>query len=214
MTLSNKQTKFIDDYLKEQDVAFWDIRIELIDHVASKLEANKNLILNRNFLIKEFGTKITLSKVVSQKQKVLTRKYWNLFIKEISSCLKSPLKLMSLVLFVFTYYVVLSKFNGNIFKYASYIIFYLPWIIWATFSIFNFNKKNHSIHLHSATYFIYGSLIIQGFVTNIDTNASFDIKSLVFILISINGIWTFFGFKIYMDAYKNYTKLFDQYQKL
>jgi hypothetical protein len=38
MKLSKDQIITIDDYLKENGVKYWDIRLELIDHLASKLE--------------------------------------------------------------------------------------------------------------------------------------------------------------------------------
>ncbi len=67
MKLTKEQIQFIDDYLKEQKVKFWDIRIELIDHIASKLEENPEIKLTRTFLIREFGTSITLDKLVHKK---------------------------------------------------------------------------------------------------------------------------------------------------
>jgi hypothetical protein len=39
MNLTPPQIKYIDDYLKYHKVNYWDIRIELLDHIVSKVEA-------------------------------------------------------------------------------------------------------------------------------------------------------------------------------
>jgi|GEM_PF-2356995 hypothetical protein len=39
MLLDQSQIKYIDDYLKHHKIDYWDIRIELLDHIVSKVEA-------------------------------------------------------------------------------------------------------------------------------------------------------------------------------
>lgn len=47
--LSKEHIAFIDTYLKNSDVVFTDIRIEMVDHVASQIEAIMNAGDNREF---------------------------------------------------------------------------------------------------------------------------------------------------------------------
>jgi hypothetical protein len=83
--LSKEQILFIENYLIEQGVKYWDVRAELIDHSASKLEENPNLILTRTFMILEFGSSISLNKILDSKRELLTKKYQYHALKEIKN---------------------------------------------------------------------------------------------------------------------------------
>lgn len=207
MALSKKHIQYIDSYLKEQGVNFWDIRIELIDHVASKLEENQDIILNRTFLIKEFGTRITLDKLVFDKEKSIRKKYKKLYFKEMIHLIKSPLKVLLIMLFVFSYYYILSEFSVEIFNYTSLVILILPISILMILSFRMFKKKNKSVHIEGAKIFIFSSIIILQFI-NIRTNSSFNHKLIIYVLVSLNAVWFYIGFKIYIKASKKYTKIF------
>ena len=85
MKLTKEQIQFIESYLIEQGVNYWDVRIELIDHLATKLEENPNLVLTRTFMILEFGSSISLNKVLDSKRTLLNKKYQFLALKEIKN---------------------------------------------------------------------------------------------------------------------------------
>ncbi|MBD3725032.1 MAG: hypothetical protein IE891_09740, partial [Flavobacteriaceae bacterium] len=38
MSLNKEQIKFIDNYLKNSEVIYYDIRMEMLDHIASAVE--------------------------------------------------------------------------------------------------------------------------------------------------------------------------------
>jgi hypothetical protein len=40
MKLTKEQIQYIDNRLKKEGIKYWDIRIEMIDHVVSDLEKN------------------------------------------------------------------------------------------------------------------------------------------------------------------------------
>lgn len=86
MKLNKEEILFIENYLIEQGVKYWDVRIELIDHLATKLEENPNLILTRTFMILEFGSFISLNKIIDEKRISLNKK---LQIKEIKNIFES-----------------------------------------------------------------------------------------------------------------------------
>ena len=83
MELSKEQISFIDQYLKNKGVKYWDIRLEMVDHVASKLEKNDKPLLDEKFLFIEFGPYYAIKKMVNQKIKLINKKYKKLFFKEL-----------------------------------------------------------------------------------------------------------------------------------
>ena len=74
MKLSKDQIKYIDDYLKDNGIKYWDIRLELIDHFASKLEKLVHVDLSKALLIKEFGTSASLENIQKEKRKSINKK--------------------------------------------------------------------------------------------------------------------------------------------
>ena len=74
MKLNKEQIATIDTYLKENKVEYWDVRLEMIDHLASKLEKQQQVILTKNLLIKEFGSSISLEKTLDVKRKSVNKK--------------------------------------------------------------------------------------------------------------------------------------------
>ena len=75
MILHREQIIFIDNYLKEKGVKYWDIRLEMIDHIASKMEENEEIVLSKEFLSKEFGSNYQINKTVRERCKSVNKKY-------------------------------------------------------------------------------------------------------------------------------------------
>lgn len=97
MKLNKEQITTIDTYLKENGVEYWDIRLEMIDHLASKLEKQEQAILTKNLLIKEFGSSISLEKTLDIKRKMVNKKFRKLYLKEIIHFFKSKKNVLILV---------------------------------------------------------------------------------------------------------------------
>lgn len=208
MKLSKKQIVYIDDYLIEYGVKYWDVRIELIDHVASKLEDNQDNILNKTFLIKEFGTNVSLNKVVDEKTTLLIKKYRKLHFKEVFQLFKSPIKILGVFILIGLYYLIFSKFHTKFFIQISFILFYLPFLVSLLISVYNAIKKNKSAHIESSLNFILlGMILINPLLLNIKSDAHFNQKLTLFILLSLHTVWIFSGYKVYLKTFKEYSKI-------
>ncbi|MCF6280116.1 MAG: hypothetical protein L3J14_07190, partial [Flavobacteriaceae bacterium] len=192
MELTKEQIQFIDDYLKEQKVKFWDVRIELIDHIASKLEENPEVKLTRTFLIREFGTSITLDKVVFEKQQLLMKKYSRLRFKTALTLLKSPIELIG---FILCYYYIFSMYS-SVFVRVSQFLFYTPILISFIFIAYHRIKKNKSLHLKTALYFIMLSVLFNSLVMNLSINMSHTKGFLLFILITFFSTYAYVSYKV------------------
>ncbi|MCF6224461.1 MAG: hypothetical protein L3J34_12145 [Flavobacteriaceae bacterium] len=208
MNLTKEKITTIDVYLKENGVKYWDVRIELIDHVASKLEDNPEIILNKTFLIKEFGTNISLNKVIDKKTTLLIKKYRKLHYKEAIQLFKSPIKILGVFTFIVLYYLIFSKFNTKFFIRISFILFYLPFLVSLLISAYNSIKKNKSVHIESSLNFILlGIILINPLLINIKSDAHFNQKLTLFILLTLHTVWIFSGYKVYLKTFKEYSKI-------
>lgn len=164
MKLTKEEIKFIDDYLLKNKVKYWDVRLELLDHIVSAVEdkiENEGISFNEALLdvhrgfgnqFVEFGvsktkifdkglyqSNIGFEKFIRNKQKELGRKqrklYWRTFVPFIKSA-KFFLEFILVLLLVFL-----------IFQYNQKAAFVVAMIISVTpeaFKIFNgvFSKSS------------------------------------------------------------------------
>jgi hypothetical protein len=116
MKLSKDQIRFIEKYLIKNEVKFWDVRLELLDHIVSSVEdkmSTDNLTFQEALLQvhRGFGNQLInmsrhskhyewttglyqanngFKKFTRNKQKEIGRKYWHQFWTSLPEFLKSP----------------------------------------------------------------------------------------------------------------------------
>lgn len=159
MKLTKSQILFIENYLIDQGVKYWDVRVELIDHVATKLEENDSLELTRTFLIKEFGTAISLDKIVEVKRKTLLKKFQKLGLIEIKGVFISSKKISLFILLLTFYSIAFFELSGSNLKWFILSLYAFPLLSLLFFGIRYNLKKQKSIQVESAKYFML-SLVI------------------------------------------------------
>ncbi|MBJ2173488.1 hypothetical protein JBL43_04525 [Aureibaculum sp. A20] len=97
MELTKQQIAFIDNYLKDKGVKYWDIKLELIDHIVSDVEheinfENKNFDDAFRYSIEKWKSQLRLStnwmtglansrpKIIIQKAKKIFSKWFILYL--------------------------------------------------------------------------------------------------------------------------------------
>ncbi len=213
MELTKQQIQFIDNYLIEQGVKYWDVRIELLDHVASKLEENENIELNRTFLITTFGTKTSLNNVIEEKTTTLKKLYKKQRFKEFIAILKNPLELIILLSFAYLYYFVF-KTQPKIFITSTLILFYAPFLISICLLMYNLFKKNQSIRIEVALKFsTFMYVILNPLIMNLN-EISYARKTFVLIGLILCSFYAYTAFKLYFKTYRKQAKIHKKLQQL
>ncbi len=220
MKLSKEQIKYIDDYLIEGGIEFWDIRLELIDHFASKLEKQDQVNLTRNLLIREFGTSASLGKILEIKRKIINKKYKKLFNQEILNFFKPVKNILILTLLFFVYYQLFKKLDAKLFLKLSMGIALIPPVISVIFQISNWIKGNISIYLATALFYFMFSFLIYNAIAQLMINDSFfDIpqqtQSIITLLsLPLYLVCMYCGFKVYYKTYKEYSRIYKELQSI
>lgn len=216
MELSKEQISFIDQYLKKKGVKYWDVRLEIVDHVASKLENNDKLLLDEYFMFEEFGQDTAIKKIVDQKIKMINKKYKKLFLSELIDFFKNIKNTLIFALTFLVYFQLFNKLSEVLFKRVSLIIILIPVAIAMIYMLINFAKQNKSIHLiYAMTYLTFPFMIINLMVQLTNPDGIFTLAS-QYQAISIFTITPFYlvlmycGFKVYSRTHKEYTDLFNQ----
>ncbi|MBU2921663.1 hypothetical protein KO504_09950 [Winogradskyella psychrotolerans] len=125
MKLTKEQIQFIDTYLENSDVVFADIRMEMVDHVASDIEDRMRASTTNDFynVFKAYMVENKAQLLNDNKQflKAADRKIWKAFLKE----LLNPLTLLIFLMSFGGFYFLYSNFNIETFRI---VVSYVPLI--------------------------------------------------------------------------------------
>lgn len=147
MALTKENISFIDTYLENSNVLFADIRMEMVDHVASQIETNLEAGDNRGFYIifKEYMLKNKALLLNNNKQfiKQTDKAIFNLLAKQLF--LKSTL-ILTILLFCINFYVINNIKLELIVKFilAIPILSVIPFIVIYLLAKYKFNVPRFS----------------------------------------------------------------------
>jgi|JI10StandDraft_1071094.scaffolds.fasta_scaffold391300_2 hypothetical protein len=237
MPVTQSQIKYIDDYLKYHKVDYWDIRIELLDHIVSKVETlmedGKSFesaleevhvgFGNRNYRNwntgREYGIKTNGSgyeNFIKQKEREINKFYRNTLFNEVKLFLISKNGIvLTAMFFLFAYYSMIL----NDFKWLKILVLILSLLP----SVFSFKlgisswlqmKKEKSIHIQFASLYSYFTIFFLPFFTN--TLPSFGFfenfsKSVynysLLFLFTVMFIFNIVGLKVFKEINEYYSQL-------
>ncbi|WP_296382441.1 hypothetical protein [Winogradskyella sp.] len=191
MKLSKEEIKFIDNYLIKSEVKFWDVRLELLDHIVSSVEdkiENEGVSFNEALLethrgfgnqFIEFGvpnkdffgkglyqSNIGFKKFIRKKQKEIGRKHRKNYRKTFLSFLTSSRFIVEFILLDITIYSI-YQFNPKTAFVIVIIACVIPELSKIGFGAFEkANRKSLNMQMATATGSLFMSLnyfFIAGF---------------------------------------------------
>ena len=140
MALNDEQIQALFDFTRKKLVHYYDLQIELVDHLAASIEDEMERDKNLNFenalarVYQKFGI-FGFSKIVQEKEKQLARQHHKLWFKECLSLFHWPQIIASITLFAAIY--MLS--NSIAMEYLR-ITFGITAVIFLIVNIFTFKK--------------------------------------------------------------------------
>lgn len=141
MKLTESQIEFLYQFTRQHYVEYYDVQVELVDHLANDIEQiweqQPGLSFNdaRDKSFKKFGV-FGFMNVVESKEAQMTKKYFKLVLKFAKEWLSLP-KIILTLLLLFGFYQ-LQKFT---FGYEIYIGVFLLGIFAQFFMLFNNSRK-------------------------------------------------------------------------
>jgi hypothetical protein len=174
MKLIKEEIKFIDNYLLKNEVQFWDVRLELLDHIVSAVEdkiANEGISFNEALLdvhrgfgnqFMEFGviksdvfekglyqSNIGFKKFIRNKQKEIGRKYRKITWKHLKIKLASIQFLLEYIGFILLF-VSIYKFSPKSCFLIGLLVLILP-NIYSSYYYFKDKSTRKSLCFGMAT---------------------------------------------------------------
>lgn len=212
MELSKEQIQYIDHRLENEGVKYWDIRIEMLDHVVSdvekKLEKDEefNKAVTNSFISLGWNGSfedLTKSRLFGI-NRIVRKQYFNqikLFFTNFRS--------ICLILFLIsTYYFVFSTFDLKTFKVITISILFSP-IIYGVFLFFSeFSRKGKSGYLTYSSFYIFFSFLMLNVVIQfVKPNGIIPVTEethlfVWFIITCLNSIFSMAGILVHSQTSK------------
>lgn len=208
MTCSKAQIQHIDNYLNKRGIKYWDIRLEMIDHLVSNIEGFKGSVdfetAFKQSLINA-GWDKNLKEVNTQSWKTTNKIYRKMHFDEIVNLLKTP---KSLILFLVVY--VLLKQLVVVFpehlKEIALVVILTPLVVLVYESIKSWrNKLGKSVNMqYGFFYFAFGLQMVflpLQLLPKTHKTIWLPILLTVYLLVEVAG------YKVYKYAYNKMLKL-------
>ena len=218
MELTEKQIQFIENRLENDGVKYWDIRIEMLDHVVTdvenKLENGEKFkaAVQDSFVSlgwKENFNGSNFEGIMQRKQNVFAKEYRKRYWKYFKN---SIIKTSSIVLFLsFVTLLYTISFYSKIFKYTLF-----TYLISMSIFIFYFLTKyrvNRSIQLNNALTQAGFSLSIINFFIYMPKMLEIDVFKFPFLVAIVFGfvcLQSIFGIQFFKKEYQKVNATYKQ----
>jgi hypothetical protein len=224
MELSKEQIQYIDHRLENEGVKYWDIRIEMLDHIVSDVES----ILkpeNTAYQFKEFVQDAFVSlgwkenfngggfeKRHKESWQNVNKYYRKIYFEGFVNFFKKPSYLIVLSIFLFAYFSLSEILTHRMFLKLSYILFFSPFLLFV-FTFYKMYKKKYGKSVHrdyGLNYLMLSFLILNAIITFVRIEGGFPIefhKIILFIIIPTHFIFTYSGYHVYKKAISKVEKM-------
>ena len=214
MELTKQQ---IDHRLEKNGIKYWDVRIELLDHVVSDVEKRTNLgekfedAIYHSFV--SLGFNGSFKSLVERRKKLCIKLNKKIVKREIKTFFTSPKTICIYILFLAVFYIFADeKLLGKIFLIAFLVIFCLVTI----FGLINYKKVFKSVSLLGSFRFL--TFLLSTLNAALFFPKFFGIEKLptiyfsIFIAVLFPLIYV--GYKTFFDSYlktnRMYLKLMEE----
>lgn len=224
--LTKEQLQFIDHRLENEGIKYWDVRIEMLDHIVSDVE---NKLTDENtqheFKVIVQGALVSLGwqenfngggldDLNKQGWKNANKGYRQLFYKSFIDSFKNYLILLVLTVFLLGFYFLSEVLLHKTFLKVSYGIF-LSSIVLYFYVFFKTWRKKYGKSVHkdyALTYLMFSFFMLSGVFNfiRLDTDFAFPIryhKPILFFILPLHLILTFAGFGVYKKAMSKVEKM-------
>lgn len=198
MKLSQENIKFIDNYLKNSQIDFFDIRMEMLDHISSAVE-EKMKAENLDFYDAFKNYMVVNKKELVDKNKKLMKWSFSNALPFLKFCIKPKSLLLAIIVFIIYNYfdVYLKDVSSGLF--LGTLLFLVISIVFIQLFMYRFILKDRFFAVEKSSFVLMFVYQISNFCLNLYRN-----EELPFLLFYIPTVFTI----LYLIFYTN--ELFKQ----
>jgi len=219
MELSKQQIKFIDHRLENEGIKYWDIRIEMLDHVVSDVEkylkpenteCEFKEIVQQSF--EKLGWKENFNgggfdHINKEGWKYVGKQYRKFYFQGFLDFFKNPKRLTLFIIGFFLLYTLSENVSKRAFYIINTIIFSLP----VLFSLFQYYKVfrmklGKSIHRDYGLNYMVSSFVIFNMFFQLMKNDDFLTipieyhNIILLIIVPLHIVFSISGYQVYKKA--------------
>jgi hypothetical protein len=205
MEISKFEVRKIDNHLKSQGIKYWDLRLEMIDHIVTNMEIYSeynNFEQNFKSSLKHLGWHGNLAYLNREGWQNVNKKYRREYYKGFINFFKKPKNILIFIICLLIYYFFSENVNFKFFDQISYLLFISPLILVLIVFLKTLNKKyGKSVNLdYGVTYMIMSFLILNTFPLFWKEQSLLAQKIGWFIILPIHFIAFYSGYNLYKKA--------------
>ncbi|MCT4698363.1 hypothetical protein [Tenacibaculum haliotis] len=205
MELTKEQIQQIDNRLKKQGIKYWDLRIEMVDHIVSDMETNattNDFKVELEKTLRKLNWNGGLIGVNTEGWQNTNRKYRKEYHSEFIRFFKSFTNVFFYVVFSILCYLISEQISYNIFKKISLILFIMPMILFFIITTKQLlNKYGKSVNLDYGIFYFSFAFLMINLPFQFIKEFSIDVQKIFsVILLAIFYVATYAGYKTYKKA--------------
>lgn len=212
MELTKEQVQAIDSRLKNNGVNYWDIRIELLDHVVTDIESRlskgsslDNAVASAFHYLRLNGN---LQELTRQRLFGINKIVKKQYARKIKELLVTPYYLLPILLFICSYLSIYFFSNLFVFKIVTMGILIAPILIGLVSYIGEFLKSRRSGYLvYTSFYIFFAFLILNAFIQFVKPDGIIPVteatQKLVWVVVTcLNSVFSLAGILVHMKTSK------------
>jgi hypothetical protein len=217
MKLTSENINKIDNYLKENSISYWDIRLEMIDHVACKIESKKGSYDFESLFkhtIHELGWEKDLKAFEAHRLKTINKTIRKKYFKTTLELFTNFKSLVFIVLFSATYYFILQDFSSKVFGIVTMIFLAVPVLGFTAHCAYTSIKLKKSGYLVYGYFYLTFSILMTSLFYQLPRPGGiFEVSlmtwhNIVFFTTIFNVFFISSGIKVYLKIHKQYNEAY------
>lgn len=214
MELTKEQIQFIDHSLENEGIKYWEIRIEMLDHIVSDVEKKlkpENTeyqfkeIVQESFVALGWKENFNGSNFPNRDKdtfKSINMAYRKMYHQGFINFFKSFQNICILLCILLLFYVFSNYVNFKLYKRVSLVLFIIPILIILYYYIKTlFNKYGKSIYLnYGSFYFSFAFIMINLPVQFLKEFSEISQKRFFLLALPLYYILTYSGYQVYKKA--------------
>ena len=202
MELTREQITVIDKYLKNNGIKYWDLRIEMIDHIVSNMELNAQTNdFEKEFKdsLKKTGWQGNLSQVNSEGWQNVNKRYRKEYHRGFVLFFKKLNNVFIFVTCLLAFYILSEMISFTNFKRVSFFLFAAPLaVVIFQYVKAQYKKMGRSVNLdYGFSYLIMSFLTLNSFPTIFKNQTEIFQKMMWFIILPIHSLAFYSGYILY-----------------
>ena len=216
MKLTKDNIQTIETYLKEKGISYWDIRLEMIDHIACIMESKKGSYDFKSLFlhtVHELGWENNLKGFEKRRLKTINKTIRKKYFRNILGYFTRLKSLVLVALSIFTFYLIAQNVSFKTFKIFSFLLFGVP-IIYITlhYAYTSIKIKKSGYMLYGYFYVVFSMLIANLFYQWPRPGGFIEVSELtqqniIFFTTIFNVLFICSGIRVYLEAYKQYNNI-------